>query len=80
MTVLGRSISVPQLKLLHIRLKEVGGFPDRDSHLAYLAHVAARPIASSKDLTRTEAGWVLDDLDTYQREGRGFLAQLRGER
>lgn len=78
MSVLGRSITVPQIKLLQIRLKEVG-LTDRPDQLAYYTHVAARSVESCKELTRTEAGWVLDDLEAYQREGRGFLAKLRGE-
>lgn len=56
------TIGKTQLAKLQILLKEVG-LTERDEALAYYARVTGREVDSSKSLTRSEAGQVIDDLE-----------------
>jgi hypothetical protein len=40
------------------------GVRDRDHRLAIISHIVGEPIASMKDLMRSEAGTVIDYLST----------------
>ncbi|ORI13463.1 hypothetical protein [Rhodococcus sp. 1168] len=55
-------ISTAQLKKLHATFTDVG-LTDRDQGLAYLSNVLDREVASSKELTKTEASAVFAELD-----------------
>lgn len=55
-------ITPAQLKALHAALGEAGLGNDRDGALAYFESVTDRPIGSSKELTKVEAGAVIDAL------------------
>ena len=54
-------ITQPQLKALHAALNGAG-ITERDEALAYYAATIGHDVASSKDLTKSEASWVIDSL------------------
>lgn len=56
-------ITPAQLTKLNIILQEQG-LTERDDKLNYLSTYLARPIASSKDLTKTEAHRLIDEHET----------------
>lgn len=56
-------ITPAQLTKLNIILQEQG-LTDRDDKLNYLSSYLARPIGSSKDLTKTEAHRLIDEHET----------------
>ena len=55
-------ITAAQLKKLHVMMGE-RGLTDRDLGLAFLSEAVLREIASSKDLTKDEARFVIDQLE-----------------
>lgn len=57
----GEAITPNQMKAMHASFNDAG-ITDRDERLAYTAGVLGRPVESSKDLTRVEAGQVIDEL------------------
>ena len=65
------AITEPQLKKLIVMLNLVG-VKDRESRLALLVNLIGRPIASSKDMTISEASTVIEAL-TAVEDGRASL-------
>jgi hypothetical protein len=55
-------ITPPQMRLMHVLLRDVLGLLGRDDVLDYLTVLLARPVASRKDITEAEAGLVIDHL------------------
>lgn len=70
----GNRASTDDRKVTPAQLTKLGasfsdnGITERDARLAFVAQIARRPVATSKDLTVTEAGIVIDALD--QRKAR----------
>lgn len=56
-------ISDAQMRKLHATFNE-RGIVERDDRLAFAASVVERPVESSKDLSRDEAGRVIDALES----------------
>lgn len=54
--------TTPQLQKLHILFGELG-IADRERGLAFLSELVARPLESSKELTKDEASSVIDGLE-----------------
>ena len=61
-----RAITPAQLTKLGASFTD-NGIRDRSARLAYVEHVVGHPIESSKDLTASEAGAVIDALDDRLR-------------
>ena len=59
----GDNITAAQLKALHAALTGMG-IKDRDRGLLMLSKIAGRDVASTKDLTKSEASKVIDALNT----------------
>lgn len=57
-------ISDPQRRRMHAAFRDAG-IADRDERLEFASSVVGRPLASSADLTREEAGRVIDTIDRY---------------
>ncbi len=55
-----------QKRRIFALMRNVGVPDDRDRRLAYVAHIIGHPIESSNDLTRVEAGHVIDDLEALE--------------
>lgn len=69
------TIAPQQLKKLHAMLTKAG-VSDREAALAYYERVTGRAVESSKDLSANEAGFVLDDLDRWERGESNTVPQL----
>jgi hypothetical protein len=67
--------SAAQMKAMHASLGDAG-FTERDDRLAFVSAVAGRTVESSKDLTKAEAGAV---IDAAQRLATGELGLLLEE-
>ena len=61
-TTSGDNITAAQLKALHAALTGMG-IKDRDRGLLMLSKIAGRDVASTKDLTKSEASKVIDALN-----------------
>lgn len=59
------AITAAQLKKMHTLLTK-WGLTERDAALSWLSEQVARPLESSKDLTRDEANRLLDFIETEQ--------------
>jgi ERF superfamily protein len=70
----GKTVTPAQLTKLGVSFGE-NGIKDRDARLAYVATIVGHPVESSKDLTTTEAGQVIDALEAR----RTRLAQPKNE-
>ena len=58
----GKMASAPQLTKMGASFTD-NGIKDRDARLAFVSNVVGHEVASSKDLTISEAGAVIDALD-----------------
>ncbi len=58
----GKPITAPQLTKLGASFTD-NGIRDRDARLAYVELIVGHPVATSKDLTASEAGQVIDALE-----------------
>ena len=57
------SITSPQLKKMGALMREAG-LTEREGALAYVADTIGRPVESRNDLTKAEAGQVIDSLES----------------
>jgi hypothetical protein len=69
--------SAAQMKAMHASLSEAG-FTERGDRIAFVSAVAQRPVDSSKDLTKTEAGAVIDAAQQLSAGGLGVVIEEDG--
>ena len=58
-------VTPPQIRKLGALMRS-NGITDRDARLAFVARVIGHPVGSSNDLTKAEAGRVIDTLEATQ--------------